>query len=360
LLPRRGRRPDTPWFESDDLEGYLSRSRFDAATEAFVRDLARDGAAAIDLGEAARRLCDQAVAETEGYFKEGVSRVQDAWYRSPAVRRLAAWPEVRRLLRAAYGRDPFPFQTLNFRLGSQQHLHSDTIHFHSVPERFMCGVWIALEDIRPEAGPLAYLKGSHKLPVLSMRDAGVNAAEPSYDDYASTYVPRFDALMAAAQLPLERAVIPKGWAFVWAANLAHGGSPIQDPQATRRSLVVHHYFEDCLYYTPMHSDEAEGRLAMRLPPNARTGWWRWPSRRGRPVRRHGIWCWPPGSGIAPVAPRRCRAPSKRPGIAPGPSQSSRSRATISRPARPPRRASRPPGRRVRAPRPRPRRPACRP
>jgi len=277
-------RPATPWFESDEVEGYLARSRFDSATESFIRDFARDGVAAVDLGDAARALCDQAVAETEAYFVDGVGRVQDAWYRSPAVRKLAAWPEMRRLLRAAYGRDPFPFQTLNFRVGSQQHLHSDTIHFHSVPERFMCGVWIALEDIRREAGPLAYLKGSHKLPVLTMRDAGVNTPRPGYEEYARTYVPRFDAAMDAAQLPLEWAVIPKGWAFVWAANLAHGGSPIQDRHATRRSLVVHHYFEDCLYYTPMYSDEESGRLHMRLPPNVRTGWWRWPARNGRPVR----------------------------------------------------------------------------
>jgi hypothetical protein len=285
-----GGKPATPWFESDQLDEHLSRSGFDPATETFIRDFARDGAAAIDLGDAARGLCDQAIAETEGYFVDGVSRVQDAWYRSPAVRKLAAWPEVRRLLRAAYGRDPFPFQTLNFRQGSQQHLHSDTIHFHSVPERFMCGVWIALEDVRREAGPLAYLKGSHRLPVLTMRDVGVNTSEPSAEDYVGSYIPWFDAAMEAAQLPLAWAVIPKGWAFVWAANLAHGGSPIQDPGSTRRSLVVHHYFEDCLYYTPMHSDEPGGRLHMRLPSNVRTGWWRWPTRNGRPARlsRHLI------------------------------------------------------------------------
>lgn len=278
-----GGRPATPWFESDDLDAHLARSRFDAATERFIRDLARDGVAAVDLGDKARTLCDAAIAETDGYFVDGVSRVQDAWYRSRAVRKLAAWPAMRRLLRAAYGRDPFPFQTLNFKRGSEQHLHADTIHFHSEPERFMCGVWIALEDIRREAGPLAYVKGSHRLPVLTMRGAGVNTATPGYDDYVNAYVPRFDAALQAAQLPMDWAVIPKGWAFVWAANLAHGGSPIADPQSTRRSLVVHHYFEDCLYYTPMHSDVEAGRLALRLPANIRTGLWAWPRRNGRPV-----------------------------------------------------------------------------
>jgi hypothetical protein len=277
-------KPATPWFESEGLEAYLARSKFPPETERFIRDLARDGVAAIDLGDKARALCDQAVAETEGYFVEGVSRVQDAWYKSPAVRRLATWPAMRRLLRAAYGRDPFPFQTLNFRQGSQQSIHSDTIHFHSVPERFMCGVWIALEDVEPGAGPLLYHPGSHRLPVMTMRRAGVNNPFPGYEDYVSAYVPRYAESIEAAQIPQARGIIPKGWALVWAANLAHGGSPIEQPGATRRSLVVHNYFDDCLYYTPMHSDEAAGRLHMRLPPNLRTGWARWPSRGGRPVR----------------------------------------------------------------------------
>lgn len=276
-------KPSVPWFESSELEAYLAEAKLDSVAEAFVRDMARDGVAAVDLGDAARALCDQAVSETEHYFQGDVSRVQDAWFTSPAVRKLAAWPAIRRLLRAAYGRDPFPFQTLNFRRGSQQHIHSDTIHFHSAPERFMCGVWIALEDIRPEAGPLIYHPGSHKLPVMTMRAAGVNDPEPSHLDYERSYVPRFAEAIAAADLPVARALLPKGWAFVWAANLAHGGSAIEDPDSTRRSLVTHNYFEDCVYYTPMHSDVEGGRLTLRLPPNMRNGLWGWPCRNGWPV-----------------------------------------------------------------------------
>lgn len=282
--------PSTPWFEGDELEAYLARSAFDPVTEKFVRDMARDGVAAVDLGDEARALCDEAIADTEGYFVDGVTRVQDAWYRSAAVRKLANWPAMRKLLRAAYGRDPFPFQTLNFRQGSQQPIHSDTIHFHSVPERFMCGVWIALEDVRPEAGPLIYHPGSHKLPVMTMRRAGVNHGEPTYEDYIQHYTPRYAEQIEASGLPQTRALLPKGWAFVWAANLAHGGSAIEAPGSTRRSLVVHNYFDGCLYYTPMHSDEVSGRLAMRLPPNVRTGRFKWPGRNGWPVRlsRHVV------------------------------------------------------------------------
>jgi hypothetical protein len=68
------------------------------------------------------------------------------------VRKLALTPRLHEALFAAYGRRSFPFQTINFREGSEQELHSDTIHFSSLPERFMCGVWIALQlfDYHPE------------------------------------------------------------------------------------------------------------------------------------------------------------------------------------------------------------------
>ncbi len=42
------------------------------------------------------------------------------------------------------------------------------VHFNSIPQRFMCGVWVAMEDIAPDNGPLHYYPGSHKLPFYDM------------------------------------------------------------------------------------------------------------------------------------------------------------------------------------------------
>jgi len=41
-------------------------------------------------------------------------------------------------------------------------------------------------------------------------------------------------------LTLQRFLARKGDALIWAADLAHGGSPITDPRLTRRSLVTHY------------------------------------------------------------------------------------------------------------------------
>lgn len=83
-----------------------------------------------------------------------------------------------------YGRAAIPFQTLNFPVGTQQLTHSDTIHFHSFPQRFMAGVWVALEDITLENGPLHYYPGSHRLPVLDPPDVGVTEPAEGYSSGA--------------------------------------------------------------------------------------------------------------------------------------------------------------------------------
>jgi Phytanoyl-CoA dioxygenase (PhyH) len=192
-----------------------------------------------------------------------VQRVQDAWTYSEDVRAIAANATLLELLSKLYGRRAFPFQTLNFPVGTQQHLHSDSIHFSSIPERFMCGVWLAMEDIHATAGPLTYLPGSHKWPILSNimigrrgTDSGGGHAQPPFE---ATWA----ALVERSATKQETFLARKGQALIWAANLLHGGSPQTDPTRTRWSQVTHYYFDDCIYYTPAFSDEALGLLDLR-------------------------------------------------------------------------------------------------
>ena len=273
--------PQAPWAEGDEIEAYLSAVGADDAQRRFVTDLSRDGVAVIDLGVEGLTLCDQAIAETETYFARGARRAQDAWRRSPAVRALSTLPIIESRLRLAYGRRPFAFQTLNFLVGSEQRAHSDAVHFHSEPQRFMCGVWFALEDVEHDAGPLFYHPGSHRMPVLDMREAGVTGRVPTVEDYETFYEPAFARQLDSGP---RVALLKKGQALVWAANLAHGGMAIDREGATRRSLVAHYFFENCLYYTPRFSDLDRAKLHLRLPSNLRTGGWVWPKLDGKLAR----------------------------------------------------------------------------
>ncbi len=176
-------------------------------------------------------------------------RLQDAWQVSDPIRRVATSPLALSILQQLYGRRPLPFQTLNFRVGTQQKAHSDTIHFNSAPHGFMCGVWLALEDVDMNNGPLAYYPGSHLLPEFDM----AHMQRPASADYYGEYENFVEAIVKRNNLVPEYGLLKRGQMLVWSSNLLHGGSPITDPARTRFSQVTHYFFEDCRYYTPMHS-----------------------------------------------------------------------------------------------------------
>ena len=194
---------------------------------------------------------------------DGERRVQDAWKTHADVQAIAANRGVIALLSKLYGRQAFPFQTLNFPVGTQQDAHTDIVHFSSLPEKFMCGVWLAMEDIHADAGPLFYYPGSHRWPVMSNALIGRNGYQTRLASAQDPFSAAWDAIARAQDAAPVTFLARKGQALIWCANLLHGGSAQHDPRLTRWSQVTHYYFEDCIYYTPAYSDEVLGRLDMR-------------------------------------------------------------------------------------------------
>ncbi len=234
-------------------------------SEEQLAEFDRTGKLKLDYGFDAEML-DDIVAEVEGLYEHDYrqaefrsSRVQDAWRNSKAARRLATHRGVAESLRQLYGRKPLPFQTLNFPTATSQLPHSDTIHFNCIPAGYMCGVWVALEDVDEDNGALIYYPGSHKLKEYSMQDFGLGTGY----DYYKGYEAAIQELIREQNLEPEYGVMKKGEALIWAANLLHGGAPLRDTSRTRHSQVTHYYFEDCRYYTPMNS--AGSRIDYRNP-----------------------------------------------------------------------------------------------
>ncbi len=84
-------------------------------------------------------------------------------------------------------------------------------------------------------------------------------------DTGAGYEDLIEETVQNASLKRETAPIRRGQAFIWAANLFHGGSPVADPARTRLSQVTHYYFKDCSYFTPLASDEPAGKVFWREP-----------------------------------------------------------------------------------------------
>jgi len=202
----------------------------------------------------------------------GISlRVQDAWTFDDNVKRIACNEHIIALFSRLYGRQAWPFQTLNFPIGAQQHFHTDSIHFSSCPERFMCGVWVAMEDIDETNGPLMYFPGSHRWPIYTNEHIGKCVAEEDGTPTQAIYEAMWRDLIAAHDVKPEYFHAKKGQALIRAANLMHGGTRQIDPARTRWSQVTHYFFDDCAYYTPMMSDPFYGSIAFRNLTNVATG-----------------------------------------------------------------------------------------
>lgn len=270
-----------PWIDSPFFEQLLEQANLEAEMKAQVKHFADWGYLIIDPEiENFDHLADEMIQELSSVYGEErilgeatiyPDRIQDAWAFNEKVKNLATAPKVLSLLRVLYQREPIPFQTLNFSKGTEQATHSDAIHFHSVPARFMCGVWVALEDIDLYNGPLHYYPGSHKLPLIDFHDLGINGSAQDWYEYYHVYADFVKNLVTLKQLEKVNISVKKGQALIWAANLLHGGSPILDPTRSRHSQVTHYYFSDCLYYTPLLSDPFLKQIRLRTIKNIITG-----------------------------------------------------------------------------------------
>jgi hypothetical protein len=193
----------------------------------------------------------------EIYHYNEYPRLIEAWRRSDHVKKLALHRKVFDALRALYDAEPIAFSTINFTRGTEQPLHSDYFHFGSMPELMLAGVWVALEDIHPDAGPLSFVPGSHNGPIVLPEDLGIRGLPKTVAEVKGNYT-LYEQWVANFVKQNELKVITprirKGQAVIWAANLLHGSFEIRDRSLTRYSQVTHYHFEGCeFFYNPNFS-----------------------------------------------------------------------------------------------------------
>jgi hypothetical protein len=141
------------------------------------------------------------------------------------------------------------FQSINFLTGSQQKTHSDSFHMTTFPKGNLIAIWVALEDISADSGPLHYYPRSHKLPYIMNRDYDNVGTEyklgsKTYADYTD----RIEEEIEKRNLKKEVFLAEKGDVLIWHANLLHGGEPVQNEKSTRKSMVFHYYTEDAICF----------------------------------------------------------------------------------------------------------------
>ena len=193
-------------------------------------------------------------------------RIVDAGKHISSVKDLALNKKISTILKKFYRKEPIPFSTINFIKGTEQPLHSDTIHFGSIPKGYLSACWVALEDIDENNGALKVVEGSHLLKDLDYFDLNIyppkymNGVEQIYREYEH-YI---NEIVTSSKMRQKIICLKKGEAIIWSANLLHGGHSIKDKTRTRYSQVTHYNFEGCdLYYHPFFSIPQLGKYIQR-------------------------------------------------------------------------------------------------
>ena len=169
------------------------------------------------------------------------NRVVDIHAVRPLALELLFAPAITRFLNIIFERPPHLFQSLTFECGSEQDIHQDTAYVVVHPPMEFVASWIALESVQPGSGELQYYEGSHRI------------SEYLFSDEHKSWNPERDGMEQHGEwlgllhqksqelgLPLRRFLPEQGDVLIWSADLAHGGSEVQDRSLTRRSLVGHY------------------------------------------------------------------------------------------------------------------------
>jgi len=198
---------------------------------------------------------DEAVVDGRLVYTPGSSdRVYGA-HRLPHGKNVWLFPPVIRFLREWFRDEPCACQSLLYINGSEQNAHQDTIHLTPYPAGFMCGVWVALEDVQSDSGELFVYPGSQHTERLMSGDLNLAKVTTDYSSYAA-----FDRRIREIvdEGGFERSVYrPKaGEILVWHENLIHGGSRRVNPAISRRSIVSHYFTQGGVAYYDSRGEAA--------------------------------------------------------------------------------------------------------
>jgi hypothetical protein len=246
-----------PWFDRPDAHQYIveleKSGKVNPNLAAELRRFVDDGYLTIEecfpneFVNAVNQDIDKAIASNYNSYVYGSSeRIEHLHFHYENMRRLWLNTEARDIVEILFQGLARPSQTLTFVFGSQQDAHQDTIHLTPFPAGYMCGAWVALQDIKPDSGELVVYKGSHREPRLRMKEFDCAKVKSDWTEFGGKVTPKWVEMSAKYEATVYRP--KKGTLLIWHENLLHSGSKRIDQGIERRSVVIHYFSDDSVAY----------------------------------------------------------------------------------------------------------------
>ena len=243
---------ELPWLDRPDAAEALAAdaglARFPEPIQDSIRAWPENGYAVLESffdPALIDRINAEIAEQMEGGklgFNRGGERIRNVFKRCPSAAEAVLNPQLTDVLSYVLGREVGIWQSISFFRGSRQGAHSDAFHMTTAPQGNLIVIWIALEDITPDCGPVFYLPGTHKMEQIITEDLALqNGSKLFVPDKTSAYYERIKQQVKDSGVQPVRFLPNKGDVLIWHSNLLHGGGPITNPESTRRSLVAHYY-----------------------------------------------------------------------------------------------------------------------
>ncbi|KAF0811704.1 hypothetical protein IGB42_03863 [Andreprevotia sp. IGB-42] len=247
----------TAWFDRPDaaqhIDGLLATGQISALEARNLHHFVEQGYVAIEgllddeLVASVNAEIDDAVAKGYQGYKPGTSqRLEHLHLHYPNMRKLWLDQRHRRYADLIFGVQSRPCQTLAYVFGSQQDAHQDTIHLTPFPAGYMCGTWIALQDVVADSGELVVYPRSHRERRVYLNDTGCAKVKGDWKEFGNKVCANWAEIAARYEKFVYRP--KKGTVLIWHENLLHEGSVRIDASLERRSVVIHSFADGAVVY----------------------------------------------------------------------------------------------------------------
>jgi hypothetical protein len=241
-----------PWFDNPNafklIDALVSCREITNDEAGYLREFVTKGFCIVPdvvtpehLAAINKDIDDAIQRKYQDYVYGTSARIQGLHEHYRSVRELWLHPGVMRLLRLIFRDEPSPCQSLTFVFGSQQDMHQDGVFLTPFPAGYMCGVWVALQDVQPDSGELVVYPGSHRLPRVRMSEAGGPRKNWGSAEGTTAVGNTWQRWISEGKFE-EYIYRPRqGSVLIWHENLMHGGSKRRDESKERRSIVSHYF-----------------------------------------------------------------------------------------------------------------------
>jgi ectoine hydroxylase-related dioxygenase (phytanoyl-CoA dioxygenase family) len=170
------------------------------------------------------------------------------YMRVPALLDLCCYPPLARVLEEIAGEPMAVHLNLSGWVSTERNWHQDCyLSPPSVGERY-AAVWMALEDIHPDAGPFEFVPGSHLWGEITRERAWAHLtpaerADPMWPKASERFMTEAaEAEIARRGAKVERFLGRRGDVLIWHSRLLHRGSAPKVPGMQRKALIAHYSY----------------------------------------------------------------------------------------------------------------------